>query len=63
MTEDRNNRPESPATKSGLRAWVGLALEHFWKIIVVLVIVLWVLGYLPMPEPKELLDFIRAMKD
>lgn len=39
-----------------------MIFEHFWKIVVLIVIVLWVTGKLPMPSAMEIIDFLKEMK-
>jgi len=53
---------QTPKT-NGVRYWLSFAMAHFWKIVVIVVIVSYLFGWLPLPEPKEILDFIREMKD
>jgi len=53
---------QAPKT-NGVKWWVQLFLDHFWKIIVIVVLIAWIAGWLPLPEPKEILDFLKSMKE
>lgn len=55
---------EQPQPKNnGVRYWLNFAMTHFWKIVVIVVLIAYFLGWLPLPEPKEILDFLKAMKE
>lgn len=55
---------EQPQPKTnGVRYWLNFAMTHFWKIVVVVVIAAYIFGWLPLPEPKEILDFLKEMKE
>jgi hypothetical protein len=46
------------AERNGFRGWVDLFFKHFWKIFLVAVVVLWLMGKFPI-DPKDVLEFAK----
>jgi hypothetical protein len=47
---------------TSIERWLDFFFKHFWKVLALVLIILWALGVFPMPDPKDLLDFLKEIK-